>query len=87
MNEQQYVLILHYIDGHDVPRWCAKAFCQSPKEMADFIENNIDDLYHQLDDEYGYYSIERRVGIYDRHDVCDGDLETLIELCKVSSLI
>lgn len=80
--EAEYVLILHYINGHDQARWCAKGFCQSPKEMAEFIKLNLDELYLNLNDPYDYYSIERRVGIYDRHDVCDGDLETLIEIMQ-----
>lgn len=77
--EHKYVLILHYIDGHDVPRWCAKAFCSSPKEMAEFIANNLEELSLNLEDEYDHYSIESRVGIYSRQDICSGELEELID--------
>lgn len=80
--KSEYVLILHYINGHGVPRWSAEVFCQSPKEMVEYLKENLDDLYQQLDDKDDYYSIERRVGIYDRHDICDGELEDMIKIMQ-----
>ena len=80
--KSEYVLILHYLNGHGVARWCTKGFCQSPKEMAEYLKENLDELCLDLKDPYDYYSIERRVGMYDRHDICDGELEDLIKIMQ-----
>ena len=79
--EQQFVLIQHYINGYGVPRWCAEVFCEDPKDLAQYIESNLDDLYHQLDDEYDHYSIERRIGSY-CEEYFHGSLEELIDTMR-----
>lgn len=77
----EYVLILHYLNGHGVPRWCTEIFCADPKDLAHYIEVHLDDLYHQLDDEYDHYSIERRIGSY-REEYFHGSLEELIDAMR-----
>ena len=79
--KSEYVLILHYLNGHEQPRWNTEVFCADPKDLAHYIEVHVDDLHHQLDDEYDHYAIERRVGNC-REEYFYGSLEELIDAMK-----